>query len=141
MASDTGVLCEVRAGKCRFEGDMVHPCLKKGTLRLYQVREKSHMDTTSQGVDELLCLQWHARDEKEMEDCYYVFGDAYLERVNQCKDGEVYALKFTGNAHRVLYWMQEPDVSVIRHFVEKVNSTIGYKPRPTDEEVVMESSI
>lgn len=129
MTSDTGVLCEIRAGKCRFEGDMVHPCLKKGTLRLYQ------------GVDELLCLQWHARDEKEMEDCYYVFGDAYLERVNQCKDGEVYALKFTGNAHRVLYWMQEPDVSVIRHFVEKVNSTIGYKPRQTDEEVVMESSI
>lgn len=67
MTSDTGVLCEIRAGKCRFEGDMVHPCLKKGTLRLYQVREKSHMNTTSQGVDELLCLQWHARDEKEME--------------------------------------------------------------------------
>ncbi|KAK1444591.1 hypothetical protein BgAZ_104970 [Babesia gibsoni] len=80
MSSSRGVICSVKAGKCRFEDDIVHPCLEK---------------------------------------------DAYLEKVRECTDGEVYALKFTGNDHRVLYWMQETDANLIKRFIDKVNRTIG----------------
>lgn len=113
MSSSRGVICSVKAGKCRFEDDIVHPCLEKGTLRLYQ------------GMDELLCVQWHPREDDNPEDSFYVFADAYLEKVRECTDGEVYALKFTGNDHRVLYWMQETHANLIKRFIDKVNRTIG----------------
>lgn len=120
MATNRGVLCEIKAGKCRIEDDMVHPCLEKGTLRLYQ------------GMDDLLCVQWHKRDNSSVEDSYYVFGDASLERVKECTDGQVYALRFTGNNHRVLYWMQETDTDLIKKFVDKVNVAIRSQEMQTD---------
>ncbi|CDR96931.1 hypothetical protein, conserved [Babesia bigemina] len=109
MDSDDGVVCQIRAGKCILEGNTARPDLRKGTLRL------------------------HRRDCDQVEDTFYVFEDALLERVDECKDGEVYALRFTGNDHKVMYWMQETSLDVIEAFVDTVNTAIGYKAMDTDD--------
>ncbi|GFE53238.1 hypothetical protein BaOVIS_006420 [Babesia ovis] len=114
MDISTRTICQIRAGKCLMEGDMVHPDLRKGYLALVKTD------------DDLLRVQWSVRDSDKPEESYYVFGDAYLDRINECSDGNVYALKFTENDQEILYWMQETSIGTIKAFVDMVNNTIGY---------------
>ncbi|UKJ90323.1 adhesion regulation modulator protein [Theileria orientalis] len=111
---ERGVLCEIRAGKCVLNEKLVSPDLRKGSLRLFR------------GDDELLSVQWLTRDDSKVEDTFYIFEDAFLERVPECSTGEVYALKFTSNSHKSFYWMQEPNTSTIKSFVDRFNKTTGF---------------
>lgn len=114
MCGEKGVLCQIRAGKCVLEEKLLSPDLRKGFLRLFR------------GEDDLLSVQWLTRDDMKVEDNLYVFDDAYLEKIEECKTGEVYVLRFTSNSHKSFYWLQETNVSTIKNFVEAFNKGTGY---------------
>ncbi|AFZ79217.1 hypothetical protein BEWA_020640 [Theileria equi strain WA] len=113
MVPEKGVICEIRAGKCNYKDNVVSPDERKGCLRLYR------------GDDCLLSSQWLTREDNKIEDNHYVFDDAYLERIDRCDTGEVYVLRFTNSPLKLLYWMQETNLTTIKNFVETFNLNTG----------------
>ncbi|CTQ41055.1 Proteasomal ubiquitin receptor ADRM1 homolog [Babesia microti strain RI] len=104
-------ICEIKAGKCTVEGNLVSPDERKGILRL--VMEN----------DGLLRVQWSNRNTGMVEDDLFVIHDAYLSKVDACTTGQVYLLKFISSDVRMLFWMQEINQEVIKNFVAKFNET------------------
>lgn len=112
---------EFRAGKCEWDGRLVTASKTKGKIVLFTSEE-----------EELMHFQWYDRDKKETAIDLIVINDAYFEKIEKCKDGRVYILRFTSqNDKKLFFWMQEPkeegDAELIKKFNEAVGATVPKK--------------
>jgi len=105
---------EFRAGKMEWDGRMVTADKKKGKIILYTSED-----------EQLTHLQWYDREKKETSMDLIVISDAYLERIEKCKTGRVYILRFTSSDKKLFFWMQEPDESGDAEIVRKFNEAVG----------------
>merc|ERR1719456_117300 len=70
-------------------------------------------------------FQWMNREKNEVAVDLIVINDAYLEKIEQCKTGRVYLLRFTSSERKLFFWMQEPKSDKDAEFVKTFNETIG----------------
>lgn len=90
---------EFKAGRCNYDGRMVVPDRRKGTIRIV---------TDAQGMK---TFQWCEADSKDAVESFFVFPDeSKFEKVKQSKD-RVYLLEMKATAQRYFYWMQETDLA------------------------------
>jgi hypothetical protein len=112
-------LVEFKAGKMQMRGNMVHPISKKGTVYLNQTD------------DALIHFCWKDRTSGQTEDDLIIFpDDAEFKRVDACKDGRVYVLKFKNSSKRNFYWLQEPSDEKDEENCTKINEFINNPPTP-----------
>jgi len=107
---------EFRAGRMDWDGRMVTADKRKGKIIL----------TTSE-EEQLTHFQWFDREKNETAVDLIVINDAYLEKIEQCKTGRVYLLRFTSSNKKLFFWMQEPKSDKDDEFVTKFNEAIGAK--------------
>ena len=101
--------------------------------------------------DGLLRLQWRLRHSENNEQQYFIFpAGATWTRVEECKDGRVFLLKFKDSSVRRFFWVQEPTSTAAKKDAEilrRVNALIASPPKfgapipkdevPADEDVPM----
>ena len=118
-AAASKFLVEFKAGKMVMKGKEVHAIKKKGTLYLNQTE------------DSLIHLCWKDRTSGQLEDDLIIFpDDAEFKRVEQCKTGRVFVLKFKSSSRRNFYWMQEPSEDKDVEYCTKINEYINNPPPP-----------
>lgn len=105
---------EINAGKCIYDGNIIKPDKRKGKLRLYRAS------------DELLHMQWINRETNKVEDDLIVIEDVFLKKIEECKTGRVYLLKFIVSDKKMFFWMQDFDDSKDEAFVRKFNAATGH---------------
>ncbi|CAK0800841.1 unnamed protein product [Prorocentrum cordatum] len=52
-------------------------------------------------------FQWFDREKNETSVDLIVINDAYFEKIEKCKDGRVYILRFTSSDKKLFFWMQD----------------------------------
>ncbi|XP_065366989.1 proteasomal ubiquitin receptor ADRM1 homolog isoform X2 [Calliphora vicina] len=110
-------LVEFRAGRMNLIGKMVHPDTRKGLVYL------------TQGDDGLMHFCWKDRTTGKVEDDLIVFPDDFeFKRVEQCKTGRVYVLKFKTSSRRMFFWMQETKTDKDEDLCRRVNETMNNPP-------------
>lgn len=110
-------LVEFRAGRMTMVGKMVHPDTRKGLLYMYQAE------------DGLIHFCWKNRTNNKVEDDLIVFpDDCEFKRVEQCKTGRVYLLKFKSTSRRLFFWMQEPKSDKDDEWCRRINDVINNPP-------------
>lgn len=110
-------LVEFRAGRMTMVGKMVHPDTRKGLLYLYQAD------------DGLIHFCWKNRTTNKVEDDLIIFpDDCEFKRVEQCKTGRVYLLKFKSNSNRLFFWMQEPKSDKDEEWCRRINDVMNNPP-------------
>lgn len=113
-------LVEFRAGRMTMVGKMVHPDTRKGLLYVYQAD------------DGLMHFCWKNRTTNKVEDDLIIFpDDCEFKRVEQCKTGRVYLLKFKTTSARLFFWMQEPKADKDEEWCRRVNDVINNPPSAT----------
>lgn len=117
-SSGTGSsLVEFRAGRMNMVGKMVHPDVRKGLVYL------------NQSEDGLMHFCWKDRNTGKVEDDLIVFPDDFeFKRVEQCKTGRVYVLKFKTSSRRMFFWMQEPKTDKDEEHCRRVNELMNNPP-------------
>jgi len=105
---------EFRAGRMDWDGRMVTADKRKGKIVLMTVED-----------EQLMHFQWHDRDKNETAVDLIVINDAYLEKIEKCKTGRVYLLRFTSSNKKLFFWMQEPKTDKDEELMKKFNETIG----------------
>jgi len=105
---------EFRAGRMDWDGRMVTADKRKGKIVLYTSEE-----------DTLTHFQWWDREKNEAVTDLIVINDAYLERIEKCKTGRAYILRFTSSDKKMFFWMQEPKDDKDDENVKKFNEAIG----------------
>merc|ERR1719353_1192958 len=79
-------------------------------------------------------FQWMEREKNETAIDLIVINDAYLEKIEKCKDGRVYLLRFTSSEKKLFFWMQEPkaekDAELVKTFNEAIGAEIPEKGAP-----------
>ena len=112
-------LVEFRAGRMQKNGNMVHAIEKKGTVYL------------NQSDDGLIHFCWRDRGTGQTEEDLIIFpDDAEFKRVDACKDGRVFVLKFKSSSRRLFYWMQEPSDEKDEEYCSKINEYLNNPPAP-----------
>lgn len=108
---------EFRAGRMDWDGRMVTADKTKGKVVLMTSED-----------EQLMHFQWFDRTKpaQPVTDLI-VINDAYLEKIEQCKTGRVYLLRFTSSNKKLFFWMQEPKDDKDGDLVTKFNETIGAK--------------
>ena len=92
------------------------PDKRRGTVRLLT-------------QDQLLHLQWLTRPGDSVEvDLLLFAGSAVWSRVEECRDGRVYCLKYKDSSKRQLFWMQEPAADKDGELSERINALISSPP-------------
>ncbi|XP_075166185.1 regulatory particle non-ATPase 13 isoform X1 [Haematobia irritans] len=110
-------LVEFRAGRMNLIGKMVHPDTRKGLVYL------------TQSEDGLMHFCWKDRTSGKVEDDLIVFPDDFeFKRVEQCKTGRVYVLKFKSSSRRMFFWMQEPKEDKDEEHCRRVNELMNNPP-------------
>uniref|UniRef100_D3TM82 Proteasomal ubiquitin receptor ADRM1 homolog n=1 Tax=Glossina morsitans morsitans TaxID=37546 RepID=D3TM82_GLOMM len=110
-------LVEFRAGRMNLVGKMVHPDTRKGLVYM------------TQGDDGLMHFCWKDRTTGKVEDDLIVFPDDFeYKRVEQCKTGRVYVLKFKTSSRRMFFWMQEPKSDKDEEYCRRVNELLNNPP-------------
>ncbi|XP_013102963.1 proteasomal ubiquitin receptor ADRM1 homolog isoform X1 [Stomoxys calcitrans] len=110
-------LVEFRAGRMNLIGKMVHPDTRKGLVYL------------TQSEDGLMHFCWKDRTSGKVEDDLIVFPDDFeFKRVEQCKTGRVYVLKFKSSSRRMFFWMQEPKTDKDEEHCRRVNELMNNPP-------------
>ncbi|XP_055902286.1 proteasomal ubiquitin receptor ADRM1 homolog [Eupeodes corollae] len=110
-------LVEFRAGRMNMVGKMVHPDVRKGLVYL------------NQSEDGLMHFCWKDRVSGKVEDDLIVFPDDFeFKRVEQCKTGRVYVLKFKTSSRRMFFWMQEPKTDKDEEHCRRVNELMNNPP-------------
>lgn len=110
-------LVEFRAGRMTMVGKMVHPDTRKGLLYVYQAE------------DGLIHFCWKNRTTNKVEDDLIIFpDDCEFKRVEQCKTGRVYLLKFKSTSQRLFFWMQEPKVDKDEEWCRRINDVMNNPP-------------
>lgn len=114
---------EFRAGRMDWDGRMVTADKRKGKIILMTSEE-----------EQLMHFQWQDREKNETAVDLIVINDAYLEKIEQCKTGRVYLLRFTSSNKKLFFWMQEPkddkDEELVKKFNEAIGATIPEKGAP-----------
>merc|ERR1719203_558055 len=70
-------------------------------------------------------FQWHDREKSEVVTDLIVINDAYFQKIEKCKTGRVYILRFTSSDKKMFFWMQEPKEEVDKENIEKFNAAVG----------------
>lgn len=110
-------LVEFRAGRMNMVGKMVHPDKRRGLLYVYQAE------------DMLIHFCWKDVTTGTVEDDLIIFpDDCEFKRVDQCKTGRVYLLKFKASNRRLFFWMQESKVDNDEDLCRRVNDSINNPP-------------
>lgn len=110
-------LVEFRAGRMTMAGKMVHPDTRKGLLYVYQAD------------DGLIHFCWKNRTTNKVEDDLIIFpDDCEFKRVEQCKTGRVYLLKFKSTSARLFFWMQEPKSDKDEEWCRRINDVMNNPP-------------
>ncbi|KAI1289159.1 Proteasomal ubiquitin receptor ADRM1 [Halotydeus destructor] len=118
-ATQSKHLVEFKAGKMTMKGTTVQPIKKKGTVYLHQ------------SDDSLMHFCWKDRTSGQTDEDLILFpDDAEFKRVEQCKTGRVYVLKFKSSNKRHFYWMQEPKEEKDEEFCTKINEYLSHPPPP-----------
>lgn len=107
---------EFRAGRMDWDGRMVTADKRKGKVILMTAED-----------EQLMHFQWMDREKNEVAVDLIVINDAYLEKIEKCKDGRVYLLRFTSSEKKLFFWMQEPKTEKDAEFVKTFNEAIGAK--------------
>ncbi|XP_073846628.1 regulatory particle non-ATPase 13 isoform X2 [Musca autumnalis] len=116
-SSNGSNLVEFRAGRMNLIGKMVHPDTRKGLVYL------------TQSEDGLMHFCWKDRTTGKVEDDLIVFPDDFeFKRVEQCKTGRVYVLKFKSSSRRMFFWMQEPKTDKDEEHCRRVNELMNNPP-------------
>lgn len=110
-------LVEFRAGRMTMVGKMVHPDTRKGLLYVYQAE------------DGLIHFCWKNRTTNKVEDDLIIFpDDCEFKRVEQCKTGRVFLLKFKSSSRRLFFWMQEPKADKDEEWCRRINEVMNNPP-------------
>jgi len=107
---------ELKAGRCDYDGKMITPDKRKGKIVLFTSEE-----------EDLMHFQWHDREKSEVVQDLIVINDAYFQKIEKCKDGRVYILRFTSSDKKLFFWMQEPKEETDHEVIQKFNAAIGAK--------------
>uniref|UniRef100_A0A6P4EWF1 Proteasomal ubiquitin receptor ADRM1 homolog n=1 Tax=Drosophila rhopaloa TaxID=1041015 RepID=A0A6P4EWF1_DRORH len=116
-SSNSSNLVEFRAGRMNMVGKMVHPDSRKGLVYM------------TQSDDGLMHFCWKDRTSGKVEDDLIVFPDDFeYKRVDQCKTGRVYVLKFKSSTRRMFFWMQEPKLDKDDEHCRRINELLNNPP-------------
>jgi len=112
--SGSKAVVEFRAGKMTMSGNLVTADKRKGLIQV------------EQGEDTLMHFKWKDRGTGVVEDDLIIFpDDIEFVRVDQCKTGRVYLLKFKSSSRRMFFWMQEPKEDKDEELCKKVNDSLN----------------
>lgn len=79
--------------------------------------------------DGLIHFCWKDRTTGQIEDDLIIFpDDCEFKRVDQCKTGRVYLLKFKSSQRKLFFWMQEPETEKDEDFCRRINDAINNPP-------------
>ncbi|KAJ6647520.1 Proteasomal ubiquitin receptor ADRM1 like [Pseudolycoriella hygida] len=110
-------LVEFRAGRMNMVGKMVTPDTRKGLVYLFQAE------------DQLIHFCWKDRSTGKVEDDLIIFpDDCEFKRIDQCKTGRVYLLKFKSSSKRLFFWMQEPKNDKDDEYCRRMNDIMNNPP-------------
>jgi len=107
---------EFKAGRMDWDGKMVTADKRKGKLILLTNVE-----------EQLMHIQWMDRDKNETGIDLIVINDAYFEKIEKCKDGRVFLLRFTSSEKKLFFWMQEPKSEKDEELIKNFNEAVGAK--------------
>lgn len=110
-------LIEFRAGRMNMVGKMVHPDTRKGLVYMYQAE------------DGLMHFCWKDRTTGNVEDDLIIFpDDCEFKKVEQCKTGRVFLLKFKLSLRKLFFWLQEPKTDKDDEWCRRVNELMNNPP-------------
>lgn len=110
-------LVEFKAGRMNMVGKMVHPDTRKGLVYVYQAE------------DGLIHFCWKDRTTGKVEDDLIIFpDDCEFKKVDQCKTGRVYLLRFSSSSRRLFFWMQETKTDKDDEWCRRINEIINNPP-------------
>lgn len=107
---------EFKAGRMDWDGKTVTADKRKGKFILLTNVE-----------EQLMHIQWMDREKNETGIDLITIADAYFEKIDKCKDGRVYLLRFTSSEKKLFFWMQEPKSDKDEEMITKFNETVGAK--------------
>ncbi|XP_016961468.1 proteasomal ubiquitin receptor ADRM1 homolog [Drosophila biarmipes] len=124
-------LLQYKVGRMILLGKMIEPDDRKGLLFVRR----------SAG-DNQVHIHWMDRRTGTVElDIPATPGDLEFRRIDQCKTGRVYALKYTRSTQRYFFWMQEPQADRDAEFCERINELIATGARKWDESAAAEGDV
>lgn len=110
-------LVEFRAGRMNMVGKMVHSDTRKGLVYMYQAE------------DGLIHFCWKDRTTGNVEDDLIIFPeDCEFKKVEQCKTGRVFLLKFKSSSRKLFFWLQEPKTEKDEEWCRRVNEVMNNPP-------------
>lgn len=110
-------LVEFRAGRMNMVGKMVHPDTRKGLVYMYQAE------------DGLIHFCWKDRTTGNVEDDLIIFpDDCEFKKIEQCKTGRVFLLKFKSSSRKLFFWLQEPKTDKDEEWGRRVNEVMNNPP-------------
>nr|XP_044249542.1 proteasomal ubiquitin receptor ADRM1 homolog [Drosophila takahashii] len=129
--SEAPNLVEYKVGRMTLLGKIVEPDERKGLLFVRR----------SAG-DNQVHIHWMDRRSGAVElDILATPGDLEFRRIDQCKTGRVYVLKYTRSTQRYFFWMQEPQAERDADFCQRINELIASGPRKYDESAAAEGDV
>ncbi|KAL7743955.1 hypothetical protein ACLKA6_003173 [Drosophila palustris] len=117
-------LVEFKAGRMiqNHGAKMVEPDERKGLLYLYRDRE------------DVLHFCWKDRRSNKTElDVIAPPGSLEFRRVESCKTGRIYVLKFRRSTNRMFFWMQDPRFDLDDDLCARVNELLKANTDSDDE--------
>lgn len=73
---------------------------------------------------------WKDRTSGNVEDDLIIFpDDCEFKKVDQCKDGRVFLLKFKSSNRKLFFWLQEPTNDKDEEYCRKVNELLNNPPQ------------
>ncbi|KAF7637398.1 RPN13_C domain-containing protein [Meloidogyne graminicola] len=119
-----GYLLEFQAGRT-----MLEPGSTKDERRAVAKQDPGSIYVKHSQDDQLLHLCWKNRLNGATELDLIIFpGETEFLRVNECKDGRVFMLKFKNSEERHLFWMQGPDEGRDAEVLKKMNELLSNAP-------------
>ncbi|EDV34452.2 uncharacterized protein Dana_GF21327 [Drosophila ananassae] len=123
-------LIEYKAGRMVLQGKMVQPDDRKGLLFVRR------------SAGNQVHIHWMDRHSGDIElDVVASAGSLEFRRVEECKTGRVYVLKFRGSVRRYFFWMQEPHPENDAEFCKKLNELISSSNRRRFESAAAEGDV
>lgn len=82
------------------------------------------------GTFSLTHFCWKDRTSGNVEDDLIIFpDDCEFKKVDQCKDGRVFLLKFKSSNRKLFFWLQEPSTDKDDEYCRKVNELLNNPPQ------------